>query len=163
MLAPLASSYSFLQYQKKQVRKEIKHALIAGIAKEDLVLLKFTQEEKESKLKWKHEREFEFEEHMYDIVETELHDDTTYYWCWSDHEETALNQGLKELVNLALGNHAPTKKCKQGLAQLYKQLVCEKPVYFNGQLSLKKLHPAYSQLQLNSFSFPPPSPPPQLA
>ena len=79
--------------------------MIEGIDKKELVLLRFTEEEKQSGLKWKHSNEFEFEGQMYDIADSRVVGDTTYYWCWWDYEETKLNKKLDDVVKLALGNN----------------------------------------------------------
>ena len=58
--------------------------MIAGIDKSELVLFKFSKEETTTKLNWKHAKEFEFNQQMYDVVEKQVSKDSIHYWCWWD-------------------------------------------------------------------------------
>ncbi len=111
--------YGFLQLQRKQIRKSVKKKMLDGIPKEMLVMLKFTQAEKTSRLKWKHSREFEFEGEMYDIYDSENHGDTTYYWCYWDKEETQLNRQIAGLMDFAMKKNARRLEQKQQLNSFY--------------------------------------------
>lgn len=106
---PFAGTYYWLQLRKYQVRKEVKKKIIAGISRDDLVVLKFSKKETNTVLKWKHSKEFEYHGEMYDIVETEFHNDSVIYYCWWDHEETQLEKQLKNLANEALGKDSMAK------------------------------------------------------
>ncbi len=121
-VAPVTTTYIILKYQKKQVKREIKWKLISGIDKEELVLLKFTEEEKQTQLNWKHSKEFEYKGEMYDIVETKIVGDTTYYWLWWDHEETKLNKQLNQLVSFALGHNPKNQENQKRLEKFFKSL-----------------------------------------
>lgn len=90
--------------------------------KKDLVLLKFGKSENESKLRWKHSKEFEYKGQMYDIVETKLSGDTILYWCWWDNDETKLNKKLTNLVADILGNNQQNKENNKRLVQFLKSL-----------------------------------------
>ncbi len=102
---PFGGSYILLQYQKRQVKKEIKERIISGIDKNDLVFLKLSKKESESELLWEHSGEFEYNGEMYDIVHAEETGDTFFYWCWWDHKETKLNKQLDNLVTQAMGDN----------------------------------------------------------
>lgn len=93
---PLGGSFIFLQIQRQLIKKEIKHRIIEGIDKDELVVLRFTRTESEEKLRWKESREFEYGGEMYDIVDSESGGDTVTYWCWWDRAETKLNKHLNE-------------------------------------------------------------------
>jgi len=160
-VAPLATTFLVLQYQKKQVRKAVKWKMITGIDKEELVLLKFTEKEKQSLLNWKHDREFEYKGEMYDIVEIELKNDTTYYWCWWDHEETRLNKQLSELIWFKVTDNPKNKENQKRLSIFFKSL------YFAEYIEKKPFSPLgmktgfYSHSKLYQILFyPPPVPPP---
>lgn len=101
LIVPFITSLSYIQYQRKQVKKAIKKSIIAGLDKKELVCLKFSLHEKQ-KLHFEHAKEFEYQGQMYDIVFEEVHKDTVTYWCWHDHQETELNQKLNQLLKLAL-------------------------------------------------------------
>lgn len=121
-VAPVATTSIVLQIQKKQVKKEVKRKLIQGINKSELVLLTFSEEEKNTKLKWKHAKEFECDGEMYDVVETKVVGDSTHYWVWWDDEETKLNHQLDDLVFLAFGNHPKKQEHQQRFSQFFKSL-----------------------------------------
>ena len=94
LAAPFVLTYSALKMQKHQLKRSIKHQIIDGIDKSELVLLKFSKHEVEEMLDWEHSKEFEFKNEMYDVVEKEETTDSISYWCWWDNEETKLNRQL---------------------------------------------------------------------
>lgn len=110
MAAPFLGTYAVLRYEKARVRKEIKRRIIAGIDKKELV--SFTFSHNDPRPKWMHAKEFEYQGQMYDVVDAQTIGDSVTYWCWWDHEETSLNQRLKQLVEQALGQ-SPQKKENQ--------------------------------------------------
>ena len=119
---PVATISVILKIQKKQVKREVKWKIIAGIDREELVLLKFTQKEKQTQLNWKHSKEFEHKGEMYDVVETETIGDTTYYWLWWDYEETKLSRQLSELISVALANNPKNQENQKRLHNFFKSL-----------------------------------------
>jgi hypothetical protein len=78
LCAPVVLSFNYLRIQKKLIRKEVKHHLIEQTKLDDLVLLSFSVEESQEILKWKHEKEFEFDGEMYDVVKRESRDDSLF-------------------------------------------------------------------------------------
>lgn len=161
---PIAGTFVALKHQKKIVRKEIKRKIIAGINRNELVLLKFSEEEKQTLLKWKHSKEFQYKSEMYDIVETEIKADTTYYWCWLDREETRLNQQLNELLSYVFSHYPQNAEKQNKLLQFFKSLYIPNDVEYQQLLAeyCNKTHFLYSNLYL-SFHIIPASPPPQHA
>jgi hypothetical protein len=159
----MVGTYGWLQIQKRAVRKEVKHQLIAQVDKTELVLLKFTAEEAANQLEWEHGKEFEYRNEMYDVVSTETHGDTTYYWCWWDYEETALNRQLVDLTALALNKDPQHQNQKQQLTQFLQHLFVEElPSYSFLQFDKTKIKPSSVMQPFHSWSATPPSPPPQL-
>jgi hypothetical protein len=122
LIVPFTGTVSWLNYQKKKVRNQIKHEIITGIDKSELVQLTFTIEETTSQLKWKHSKEFEFNHQMYDIVEADTTENTIIYWCWWDHQETKLNKQLTKLLAQFLGNDTQNKETKIRFANFYQTL-----------------------------------------
>ncbi|MCF8302114.1 MAG: hypothetical protein K9I94_02475 [Bacteroidales bacterium] len=160
--APIIATYTWLQYKKSITKKEVKQQLVAGVDKNELILLKFSKNDSQKLLNWKHSKEFEYDDRMYDIVKTELQGDTAYYWCWLDYKETRLNKELKKLVAHALGNNNQRKETKQQLTNFYKSLYWgPKPIWFSSH------NPATGMVRFAYFesytsrSFPPPTPPPK--
>ncbi|MBN2681033.1 MAG: hypothetical protein JXR58_00870 [Bacteroidales bacterium] len=103
LVVPFAGTYYWLQLRKYQLKKEVRKKIIAGIPKEELVVLRFSVSETKTVLKWKHSKEFEYKGEMYDIVDTEFLNDSVVYYVWWDNEETQLEKQLKNLANEALG------------------------------------------------------------
>ena len=124
LIAPAVVTYSWLQQRKRAVKKEVKWKMIAGIDKSELVLLKFSKAETTTKLNWKHSKEFEFSNQMYDIVDKVVSKDSIHYWCWWDFEETKLN---KQLDNLLVGVYQHDSKSKEKQDIVYKFY---KSIYF---------------------------------
>lgn len=152
--------YGWLQLRRKEVRKEVKHQIIAGVERSELVLLTFTPEQQQ-KLKWKHSREFEFEGEMYDVVETEIVDGITQYWCWSDDEETVLNKQLFELTNIALGLD-PIQKQQQSKFKHYSNtLFHEQVIPWRLEVNLALFQSEIHFTGVSPWNNSPPVPPPE--
>ncbi len=163
-IAPLAFTFVILQLHKKEVKKEVKWEMIAGLEKEELVLLKFTEEETQKKLRWEHNKEFEFKGVMYDIVEKSIQGDTIFYWCWVDDKETKLNQQLEELVAFTLGNNQQRKNNQEKLNNFYKSLYCEHcHIKWNEVASQSNELITPYDFSCLTISIPPPVPPPKIA
>ncbi len=77
--------------------------MIAGLEKSELIELKFPNDQLDGELRWEHSKEFEYRGQMYDVASKFVMGDTTIFYCWWDHEETALNKKLRSLVQLAMG------------------------------------------------------------
>lgn len=161
-VAPVATTYLMLQFQKKQVKREVKWKMIAGIDREELVLLKFTEKEKQTQLNWKHSKEFEYKGEMYDIVETNVVGDTTYYWVWWDDEETELNRQLSELVSFALGNNPKNQENQKRLHKFFKSLYFTEDDRKESLVFLEVKNKYHLQQKFyHSVSHSPPVPPPE--
>ena len=128
LIAPAVVTYSWLQQRKRVVKKEVKWKMIAGIDKSELVLLKFSKAEMASKLKWKHSREFEFNNQMYDVVDIVVSKDSIKYWCWWDFKETKLNKQLDELL-VGVYQHDSKSKEKQDLLYKFYKSIYFQPVF----------------------------------
>lgn len=153
-------TFSWLQIQKIQLRRRIKAEIIAGIDKSELVLLKITPTSAKE-IHWEHDGEFSFRQQMYDIVESSIKGDTTYYWCWLDTKENKLNKLLGELLAQALGKNSRSSKTMKQLWQFFKT------VYFSAY-SPKEFFPYKINEIIFHYAFTyqgiahaPPSPPPQ--
>lgn len=162
MVAPLTTTYISLRYQKATVRREVKWKMIAGLEKEELVLLKFTEIEEQEQIKWEHSEEFEYNNEMYDIIEKEINCDTTYYWCWRDNKETQLNKQLDDLLVNELGGDHHNNDTQKRLSSIFKSLYyCE-----TGVIRLTLMPPALenSHYSFSNISFlsSPPVPPPEI-
>lgn len=160
LVAPTVFTYTWLKYQQKVVRKEVKHRIIAGLHRDDLVLLKFTEKEKKQKLVWKHSKEFCFDTQMYDVVETEKHGDTTYYFCWWDHNETRLSKQLEDMWQVAWRRNSQRRNSQKRIIKFYKSLffqVSEKDVFLASEI--KTTLPNLIFLPQKGYTSPPFRPP----
>lgn len=119
LLIPSAGTYLWFQYNRQQIRKEVKDQLISKLDISDLELLSFSKEERDEQLSWKHSKEFEYKGFMYDIVKQELVNETYYFWCWKDDQETLLNKKLEKLLTDLFGNDSPEHQKQQILRQFY--------------------------------------------
>jgi len=127
LTAPLLVSYGWLHHQRNLVRKAVKRQMIAGLDENALVLMKFTEADSKRLLHWEHAREFEYQGQMYDVVRTETNGDTVYYRCWLDHQESELNQQLKQLVASTLEKDPANQENQKRLTQFYKSLYSFEP------------------------------------
>ena len=152
----------WLQHQKHIVKKQVKNQMMEGIDKEELVLLKFSKEEKKTKLKWEHSKEFEYKGQMYDIVEKTVKQDSVYYWCWLDYQETKLNKKLDKLVNNVFHDNPKKQEKNQQLFTYLKSLYFSKPfVWHSKNIGQNINHHFYYKNFYRSINFTPPTPPPQ--
>jgi hypothetical protein len=110
-----------------------------------LVLLKFSKAETTTNLNWKHSKEFEFNNQMYDIVDKVVSKDSIHYWCWWDFEETKLN---KQLDNLLAGVYQHDSKSKEKQDLVYKFY---KSIYFQPFFSWQPLIEAEQKHKVITF------------
>lgn len=163
IIAPFLGLFLCLQIQKQITKREVKWKLIDNTSDDELVLLKFSNIEVNTRLNWKHSREFEFDGEMYDIVRTEFKNDSTFYWCWWDHEETLLNKKLDKLFTFALGLNKKNDENKKNTFIFLKKIIC---TYNSTELTL---HNNTKELIIDIYFFKKktqtisvPSPPPKL-
>ena len=136
--------------------------MISGIDSDELVLLKFTDEESQTLLHWEHSKEFEYKGEMYDVVESKTEEDTVYYWCWWDNEETELNKQLDDLVAFVLGNDPGRKGSQKQVEDFYKSLYCEPLPDRHMYLSQAEQTTSPYKFSYLAVSYPPPVPPPEI-
>ncbi|MFZ1786785.1 MAG: hypothetical protein WAT92_00675 [Saprospiraceae bacterium] len=162
LFAPTATTFLLLSHQKIQIKKEVKEHIDSEKDTERLVLLKFTEQEKQEELEWEHAAEFEYQNQMYDVVKSEVHGDTTFYWCWHDIEETEINQQLKALICLSFDDRPEKDGFLQKFQNLYKSFY-----HSNGKLPFKNIPTQnqgiwdYTQHIQTINSLDPDSPPPK--
>ena len=162
LTVPVVATFSYLHFQKKQIKRAIKHRIIDGLSEEKLVHLSFTKEEASKKLKWEHSKEFEYNGEMYDVVKKRQIGNKIHYWCWWDNEETILNKQLHNVLAFVMGDN-PQKRDKQShLLTFFKSLYCQDIsnwTCLNEQSDI--LHYPYLNKKFSLF-FTPPTPPPEL-
>ncbi|TFV94361.1 hypothetical protein E4S40_10050 [Algoriphagus kandeliae] len=72
--------------------------------------LVFTQEESQTLLDWEHEREFEYQGEMYDVLEIKEKGDQIEYLVWHDQEESELKKRESEYEESSRENHSEHQK-----------------------------------------------------
>lgn len=163
LVDPVVVTFTCLDFQKTIAKREVNKRIIEGIDKDELVLLKFSKEETQTKLRWEHSREFEYKNKMYDIVEAKTVGDTVYYWCLLDCKETTLNRRLEELTAQELRKGHKIREKYEPFISFFKSLFCTVSFNWNGS----KTESLYKQLCLfldlySSITIQPPTPPPQI-
>lgn len=163
LIDPVIATFTYLYYQKTAVKKEVVAQILAGIDKDELVLLRFSKKDAAEKLRWEDSKEFEYKGQMYDVVETMTAADTVYYWCWLDHKETKLNRQLDDLTAKVLGHTHKIRIENKRLPSFLKSLYFANSFIWNGSESGSFC--MFCGISLNLYSsvtIQPPSPPPQL-
>lgn len=154
--------FAYLKMERKAIKKAIKHKIIAGIDKEELVLLVFKIDELNQKVKWKHSKEFQYKGEMYDIVEKEIIGNEIHYWVWWDKEETALNQKLTNLVRQNFAQNPYQNNKNQVITHFFKTLyLSEKPTMQLVVLKNEINHFTPYQSFISYWQQSPATPPPQ--
>lgn len=162
LIASTLLSFIWLSYQKYEIKGEVRKMISNGIEEEELVLLKFTKEESETKLKWEHAREFSYKQKMYDIVESQIVGDSVFYLCWKDQKETNVNNNLKMIANKFFNCKSQQDQKKDQINNFYKSLYCQQNIIKDNtltELQINKLSAYFLLIQTQAFS--PPSPPPK--
>lgn len=117
LISPFVVGLRTYDLQLKKIKKSIKHKITENIDQSLLVRLSFHSSEI-TQLKWKHSKEFELNDFMYDIVSKEIKPDSIIYWCWLDYEETQLEKSLKKLVYDASDKNADNNHTKNIIKSL---------------------------------------------
>lgn len=137
---PAVATYTWLQHHKRAVKKEVKWKMIAGIDKKELVHFEFSSHEINTKLRWEHSKEFEYNNQMYDVVEKKIVNGKTQLWCWLDSEETILNQKLQKLLTSVFSHDAKSKDKESKVFSFYKTLYFQEVFDWKPFVVLKKVN-----------------------
>lgn len=131
----------------------MKNHILSQVGKNDLITLKFISIEAASELHWEHDKEFEYKGQMYDVVESKTHGDTTIYVCWWDHNETALNIQLYQLVEAGIGNDPQNHKNQEKLKDFFKSIYFSSLQIFSLPEPRNILMPTYFLYPRNSCGY----------
>lgn len=141
-----------------EVRRELENDRSFSVSEERILELTFTLEETETLLDWEHEREFEYQGQMYDILESHQEGDSITYKVWADHEETRMKGLLSKLIKDGFGEEedGSTKHLRdfQLFFHLSQKANFSSPIYF------KELKSSYSTIFYTSPLLRPTTPPP---
>ncbi len=166
LFAPVMTIYAYLQFEKSAIRREIKWKMIAGMDEAELVLLKFTKEETQTKLRWEHSKEFEYNGQMYDVVSTVVKGDSIFYRLWWDYEETELNKKLKRMVAIAFAQDEENREAQEILFTYLSSFFLNVPFEWQAKPSqdLAAIHRIFFPKEIfSTHQSSPPTPPPKLS
>tara|TARA_B100000508_G_scaffold141092_1_gene146377 strand:+ start:21042 stop:21512 length:471 start_codon:yes stop_codon:yes gene_type:complete len=111
--------------ERQAIRKKVKHQIMEVTSNDELISFTFDQADTSKVLRWKHSKEFEYNNEMYDVVRREYHGDQVTYFLWWDHDETKLNRKVNQLAS-SLFDRSPTKeRSSQQLSFFLSQLYTE--------------------------------------
>jgi hypothetical protein len=161
LATPFAVTYLCLHIQKNQIRREVKHQMMEGLDRDQLVLLSFDVKTAAEVLRWKHSEEFEYQGRMYDIVESATEGEITHYWCWPDDEETELNGKVREIAAAAFGQHPQNQENQTRLIDFCKSLYHSPTRPWQAECRIERPDFRVFLSISNQIYTPPPGPPPQ--
>ncbi len=120
----LVGLVSFLEIERFQLKKEVRHLIQNKIPTHNLTLLKFTSKEN-SKLIWHDSKEFEWKNKLFDVVRfKKLSDETYCYYVISDIQEDS----LMAKINQTVSQNFPNDKQPTPVSKVLK--VFKTPLFF---------------------------------
>ena len=125
VILPVSSLVVWLAHHKYEVQERLEHKLLFTDSEVDIVTLTFSLEEAKTYLEWEHEREFQFQGEMYDIIEHTITADSVRYRCIWDHAETKVKKQLEALVSGALQQDEQHREVQLSIHKLFMSLFFE--------------------------------------
>jgi hypothetical protein len=123
--------YLNFEIEQYQIKEEIKEKIINNLPENELTLVKISSADSK-KVTWMEDgKEFRFKGNMFDVVRSKTWDDTTYYYCFDDKNESKLFVNLDKLVKEQTDNsRSRTTQKKQ-----------DNPCFFHELLFTRSLPP----------------------
>jgi hypothetical protein len=133
----------------------IRASMETNFVKKDLVLIKIPlslERNQNADFQKTEVDEFQYFGKMYDVSDTKVAGDTTYYYCFNDHDEEKLIADLDDHIKTDIGVNAPTGK--NGKHDLIKKPVKEylKTTLINPVIFGTVFLPDYFQIRSNYVS-----------
>jgi len=158
----MAGYYFVFKIQQREIKKEFKRLLLAGIAEDKLVVIEFDRNCKPAKgeeIKFIENHEIFYKGGLYDIVRVEIHGSVKRYFCIADHDETRLLADLGRFVNDEMNKNSNQKKQNNNYKHLFNSFTFyiyrpEFKVFASDFTSKSKYH--FSIQLWNSFPLVPP-------
>jgi hypothetical protein len=154
---------SYLYLQKEHARYSVKEKLKQQLSKEDLKTLRFSKHQVNTVLDWEHEKEFEFNGNMYDVIEKTSTQDSVIFIVWKDNDETTIKRQLDDVMASLYSQPDPVQQVR--LICFIKSLIYQQPDFHN-ELFLGSYREKLSGFYCFIYSDPElsiSSPPPQLS
>jgi len=160
---PFAATYTWLQLEKIHIRETVKQQLVAGMDESELIRLEFTPDEAKTRLRWHHEKEFELDGQLYDVVNQSHQNQRIVFWCFADHAETNLDKQMDMLLDSLLNGDQQRRDKKARLLDFNKKLFFENRLAILPINRIQNLGYCLANLQVPTFFYTkPPAPPPRL-
>ena len=121
-IAPFYGTYLYLSLQQKVIQEAVQRKLEEGIPENELVKLTFFKKEIPKLLKWEHDKEFEYNGQMYDVVKVTDVGDSLQYLCWWDKAETATKKNKQKLISEEINKSKPSKHKPVNFSDYYKSI-----------------------------------------
>ena len=121
-IAPFYGTYLYLSLQQKVIQEAVQGKLEEEIPENELVKLIFFKKEIPKLLKWEHDKEFEYNGQMYDVVEVTDVGDSLQYLCWWDKAETASKENMQNLISEEINKSKPSKHKPVNFSDYYKSI-----------------------------------------
>jgi hypothetical protein len=121
-IAPFYGTYFYLSLQQKVIQEAVQRKLEEGIPSNELVKLTFSTSEINKVLRWEHDKEFEYNGQMYDVVEVTDVGDSLQYLCWWDKAETATKKNKQKLLHARIDTSNPEKHIPFTFSDYYKSI-----------------------------------------
>jgi hypothetical protein len=121
---------AYFQYSKQKIKKELKLALKEGVPMDQLVKFQFTASEAKE-LNWIKSNEFKMGDNYYDVVWKNERNDSVFFSCVNDIQETKLFVQLTQYVNFNLSNETPFSPLKSIFTTLQQPSILPEKVEFS--------------------------------
>lgn len=155
--------YPIFKIAEWRIQCSVKQQIKKNLSKKDLHVLSFPTKQKKI-IKWERkDKEFEYKGQLYDIVYTEIIEDTINYYCLKDNEETLLFSYLDRLVKKEVtARSSPLRKNMTDLFKIFSTSICytNKNSLYNSLQKLQHGHSSYPFLE-NSYILKKVTPPPK--
>lgn len=116
----ITAPYVCFKIQRFAARKEVKTAIKLGVPVEKQIKFSFTYKQA-NQLKWtKPEKEFMFNNEMYDVIRYKAGSDSIHYVCIHDVKESNLFKNLSRLTDIFLVKDPVQKEKTRNIAQIIK-------------------------------------------
>lgn len=123
LIGPVLVTTGWLQYHRYATRERIERQLYLTQESTEVVTLTFAKTDIKKLLEWEHNREFEFQGQMYDVIDANETPDSITYRCIWDKAETRIKKQLNQLVAQSLENdtqhHSRQQQIQIQLLKLY--------------------------------------------
>jgi hypothetical protein len=120
---PALGTWGLFSLQQQRIRKEIKQKIKAGVPLSQQTLLGFSKIELESGiLSWMNDHEFQYQGVAYDVLKKTSQQDSIYFSCIRDEDETRLFKTLDDQVSKILNQDKNTHNQKENTFRFYRNL-----------------------------------------